>query len=94
MQYNDMSILDLKKEFKKRKLKLTHCVESLEELNDYLTVDILKRGNIDATLVALISASMTLCSQYNKKKFVIDLFSSALATIESEKYQDDGNKLN
>ena len=54
-----MSILDLKKEFKKRKLKLTHCVESLEELNDYLTLDILKRGNIDATLVALISATMT-----------------------------------
>ncbi len=89
-----MSILDLKKEFKKRKLKLTSCVESLEELNDYLTVDILKRGNVDATLVALISATMTLSSQYAKKKFVIDLFSSALATIESEKYQDDGNKLN
>lgn len=89
-----MSILDLKKEFKKRKLKLTHCVESLEELNDYLTLDILKRGNIDATLVALISATMTLSSQYAKKKFVIDLFSSALATIESEKYRDDGKKLN
>ena len=89
-----MSILDLKKEFKKRKLKLTSCVESLEELNDYLTVDILKRGNVDATLVALISATMTLSSQYAKKKFVIDLFSSALATIESEKYRDDGNKLN
>ena len=89
-----MSILDLKKEFKKRKLKLTSCVKSLEELNDYLTVDILKRGNVDATLVALISATMTLSSQYAKKKFVIDLFSSALATIESEKYQDDGNKLN
>ena len=84
----------MKKEFKKRKLKLTSCVESLEELNDYLTVDILKRGNVDATLVALISATMTLSSQYAKKKFVIDLFSSALATIESEKYQDDGNKLN
>lgn len=89
-----MSILDLKKEFKKRKLKLTHCVESLEELNDYLTIDLLKRGNIDATLVALISATMTLSSQYNKKKFIIDLFSSALATIESEKYRDEGNKLN
>ena len=89
-----MSILDLKKEFKKRKLKLTHCVESLEELNDYLTLDILKRGNIDATLVALISATMTLSSQYAKKKFVIDLFSSALATIESEKYRDDGKKPN
>jgi len=84
----------LKKEFKKRKLKLTHCVESLEELNDYLTIDLLKRGNIDATLVALISATMTLSSQYNKKKFIIDLFSSALATIESEKYRDEGNKLN
>jgi len=89
-----MSILDLKKEFKKRKLKLTHCVESLEELNDFLTIDILKRSNIDATLVALVSATMTLSSQYNKKKFAIDLLQSALATIESEKYQDDGNKLN
>ena len=37
-----MSILDLKKEFKKRKLKLSECVESLEELNDFLTIDILK----------------------------------------------------
>ena len=68
-----MSILDLKKEFKKRKLKLSHCVESLEELNDFLTIDILKRSNIDATLVALVSATMTLTTQYNKKKFVIDL---------------------
>jgi hypothetical protein len=89
-----MSILDLKKEFKKRKLKLSVCVESLEELNDFLTIDILKRSNIDATLVALVSATMTLSSQYNKKKFTIDLLQSALATIESEKYQEDGNKLN
>lgn len=89
-----MSILDLKKEFKKRKLKLSVCVESLEELNDYLTIDILKRSNIDATLVALVSATMTLSSQYSKKQFTINLLQSALATIESEKYQDDGNKLN
>jgi|TARA_R100000951_G_scaffold116012_2_gene126170 hypothetical protein len=89
-----MSILDLKKEFKKRKLKLSHCVESLEELNDFLTIDILKRSNIDATLVALVSATMTLTTQYNKKKFVIDLLQSALATIESDKYQEDGSKLN
>ena len=89
-----MSILDLKKEFKKRKLKLTECVESLEELNDFITVDILKRSNIDASLVALVSATMTLSSQYNKKKFTIDLLQSALATIESEKYREDGNKLN
>ena len=89
-----MSILDLKKEFKKRKLKLSVCVESLEELNDYLTIDILKRSNIDATLVALVSATMSISSQYNKKKFTIDLLQSALATIESEKYREDGNKLN
>jgi len=89
-----MSILDLKKEFKKRKLKLSVCVESLEELNDFLTIDILKRSNIDATLVALVSATMTLSGQYNKKKFTIDLLQSALATIESEKYREDGNKLN
>ena len=89
-----MSILDLKKEFKKRKLKLKECVESLEELNDFITVDILKRSNIDASLVALVSATMTLSSQYNKKKFTIDLLQSALATIESDKYREDGNKLN
>ena len=89
-----MSILDLKKEFKKRKLKLTECVESLEELNYFITVDILKRSNIDASLVALVSATMTLSSQYNKKKFTIDLLQSALATIESDKYREDGNKLN
>ena len=89
-----MSILDLKKEVKKRKLKLSVCVESLEELNDFLTIDILKRSNIDATLVALVSATMTISSQYNKKKFTIDLLQSALATIESEKYREDGNKLN
>jgi hypothetical protein len=89
-----MSILDLKKEFKKRKLKLTECVESLEELNDFITVDILKRSNIDASLVALVSATMTLSSQYNKKKFTIYLLQSALATIESDKYREDGNKLN
>jgi hypothetical protein len=89
-----MSILDLKKEFKKRKLKLSVCVESLEELNDFLTIDILKRSNIDATLVALVSATMSISSQYNKKKFTIDLLQSALATIESEKYREDGNKLN
>jgi hypothetical protein len=89
-----MSILDLKKEFKKRKLKLSECVESLEELNDFLTIDILKRSNIDASLVALVSATMTLSSQYMKKEFTIHLLSSALATIQSEKYQDDGKKLN
>jgi hypothetical protein len=87
-------IVDLKKEFRKRKLKLSVCVESLEELNDFLTVDILKRGNVEATLVALVSASMTLSSQYSKKDLTINLLSSALATIESEKYQDNGNKLN
>ena len=89
-----MSILDLKKEFKKRNLKLTHCIQSTEELNDFLTIDILKRQNIDATLVALVSSTMNIASWYKKKKFVINLLSSALATIESEKYREDGNKLN
>jgi len=88
------SILDLKKEFKKRNLRLTHCQESLAELNDFLTIDLLRHNNVDALLVALVSAAMTLSSQYNKKKFFIDLLSSALATIEAEKYVDDGKKLN
>lgn len=88
------SILDLKKEFKKRKLKLNHCVESVEDLNDHITIDLLKRGNVDASLVALTSVVMNIASSYNKKQFVIDLLSSALATVESEKFKEDGNKLN
>jgi|TARA_S200000501_G_scaffold127834_1_gene120783 hypothetical protein len=88
------SILDLKKEFKKRKLKLIHCVESVEDLNDHMTIDLLKRGNVDASLVALTSVVMNIASSYNKKQFVIDLLSSALATVESEKFKEDGNKLN
>lgn len=88
------SILDLKKEFKKRKLKLSHCVESVEDLNDHITIDLLKRGNVDASLVALTSVVMNIASSYNKKQFVIDLLSSALATVESEKFKEDGNKLN
>ena len=88
------SILDLKKEFKKRKLRLSHCQESLADLNDYLTFDLLRHNNVDATLVSLVSATMTISSSYHKKKFIIDLFQSALATIESEKYKEDGKKLN
>ena len=63
------SILDLKKEFKKRKLKLIHCVESVEDLNDHITIDLLKRGNVDASLVALTSVVMNIASSYNKKQF-------------------------
>jgi hypothetical protein len=37
---------------------------------------------------------MNIASSYNKKQFVIDLLSSALATVESEKFKEDGNKLN
>lgn len=88
------SILDLKKEFKKRKLRLSECQNILGELNNFLTIDMLRHNNIDATLVALVSATMTISSNYQKKQFSIDLLQSALATIESEKYQDDGNKLN
>lgn len=88
------SILDLKKEFKKRKLRLSHCQETLADLNDFLTIDLLRHNNVDATLVALVSATMTISSSYHKKEFIIDLLQSALATIENEKYQDDGNKLN
>ena len=49
---------------------------------------------IVATLVALVSATMTISSSYHKKQFIIDLLQSALATIESEKYKEDGKKLN
>ena len=88
------SILDIKKEFKKRKLRLSHCQETLADLNDFLTIDLLRHNNVDATLVALVSATMTISSYYHKKEFIIDLLQSALATIENEKYQEDGNKLN
>ncbi|BAQ87725.1 hypothetical protein [uncultured Mediterranean phage uvMED] len=88
------SILDLKKEFKKRNLRLSHCQESLAELNDFLTIELLRHNNVDATLVSLVSATMTISSSYNKKQFIIDLLQSALATIESEKYIEDGKKLN
>ena len=88
------SIIDLKAEFKKRDLKLNECVESIEELNDFMTVDLLKRGNVDGSLVALVSIVMNVASWYNKKAFTIDLLSSALATIESEKFREDGSKLN
>ena len=53
-----------------------------------------RHNNIDATLVALVSATMTISSNYQKKQFSIDLLQSALATIEAEKYREDGNKLN
>ena len=88
------SILDLKAEFKKRDLKLNECIESIEELNDFMTVDLLKRGNVDGALVALVSIVMNVASWYNKKQFTIDLLSSALATIESEKFKEDGSRLN
>jgi|TARA_R100000963_G_C4607965_1_gene79357 hypothetical protein len=88
------SILDLKAEFKKRDLKLNECIESIEELNDFMTVDLLKRGNVDGSLVALVSIVMNVASWYNKKEFTIDLLSSALATIESEKFKEDGSRLN
>lgn len=87
-------ILDLKKEFKKRKLKLTHCLKSTEELNDFMTIDLLKRGNVEASLVALVSTTMNISNWYHKKQFIIDLLSAALATVQSEKYKEDGNKLN
>tara|TARA_R110002012_G_scaffold27138_1_gene87216 strand:- start:348 stop:620 length:273 start_codon:yes stop_codon:yes gene_type:complete len=88
------SLVDLKKEFKKRKLRLSHCQETVEDLNDFLTIDLLKHNNVDATLVALVSSTMNISSWYQKKSFVIDLLQSALATVESEKYKEDGNKLN
>ena len=65
------SILDLKKEFKKRNLKITECANSVEELNDFITIDLLKRGNVDASLVALISTTMNIAGWYKKKQFVI-----------------------
>ena len=40
------SLLDLKKEFKKRKLRLSHCQETVEDLNDFLTIDLLKHNNV------------------------------------------------
>tara|TARA_R100001530_G_scaffold16608_1_gene14517 strand:+ start:52 stop:324 length:273 start_codon:yes stop_codon:yes gene_type:complete len=88
------SFLDLKEIFKKRNLKFKDCAHSVEELNDFITVDLLRRGNVDASLVALISTTMNIATWYNKKQFVIDLLSSALATVESEKFIEDGNKLN
>jgi len=88
------SFLDLKKEFKKRNLELKDCAHSVEELNDFITIDLLRRGNVDASLVALVSTTMNIAGWYNKKQFVIDLLSSALATVESEKFREDGNKLN
>ena len=45
-------------------------------------------------MVALVSSTMNISSWYQKKSFVIDLLQSALATVESEKYKEDGNKLN
>ena len=37
---------------------------------------------------------MNIAGWYKKKQFVIDLLSSALATIQAEKYTEDGKKLN
>ena len=50
--------LDLKKIFKQRNIKLSDCQTSTEELNDFITLDLVKRGNIDASLVALTSTIM------------------------------------
>lgn len=88
-----MSILDLKKEFKKRKLKLAHCIETTEDLADHMTVELLKRGNIDAALVALVSNALTMADQYKKRKFTIQLLSVALSTLESEDFREKGRKL-
>lgn len=86
--------LDLKKIFKQRNIKLSDCQTSTEELNDFITLDLVKRGNIDASLVALTSTIMNVACWYSKKDFVIDLLQGCTAQLEQEKFVESGKKLN
>lgn len=86
--------LDLKKIFKERKIRLSDCQTSTEELNDFITLDLIKRGNIDASLVALTSTIMNVACWYSKKDFVIDLLQGCTAQLEQEKFVESGKKLN
>tara|TARA_B100000795_G_C22745460_1_gene417067 strand:+ start:288 stop:560 length:273 start_codon:yes stop_codon:yes gene_type:complete len=86
--------LDLKKIFKERKIRITDCQIATEELNDFITLDLIKRGNIDASLVALTSTIMNIACWYNKKEFVIDLLQGCTAQIEQDKFVESGKRLN
>ena len=52
------------------------------------------KGNVEQSVLHYIIRDHDSGLFNNRKQFIIDLLQSALATIESEKYIEDGKKLN
>ena len=87
------TIICLKDIFKARQVSNKEVIDLFDNIADTVTIDLLKGNNIDAAQVALISNVMQIASNYNNKKFAIDLMRGALAELESEHFVETGNKL-
>jgi hypothetical protein len=87
------TIICLKDIFKKRQISNDEVINVFDNIADTLTIDLLKGRSVDAAQVALVSNVMQIASNYNNKKFAIDLLQGALAELESEHFTETGHKL-
>jgi hypothetical protein len=87
------TIICLKDIFELRKVSNKEVINLFDNIADTVTIDLLKGSNIDAAQVALVSNVMQIASNYNNKKFAIDLLQGALAELESDHFVETGNKL-
>ena len=87
------TIICLKDIFKARQVSNKELIDLFDNIADPVTIDLLKGNNIDAAQVALVSNVMQIASNYNNKKFAIDLMLGALAELESEHFIETGNNL-
>ena len=87
------TIICLKDIFKARQVSNKEVIDLFDNIADTVTIDLLKGNNIDAAQVALVSNVMQIASNYNNKKFAIDLLQGALAELESDHFVETGNKL-
>ena len=89
------NILTLKKHIAPKKPYIAKEIfVEYDPTSDFITLDLIKRGNIDASLVALTSTIMNVACWYSKKDFVIDLLQGCTAQLEQEKFVESGKKLN
>ena len=86
------TIICLRDIFKSRKVSNKEVINLFDNIADTVTI-LLKGNNIDAAQVALVSNVMQIASNYNNKKFAIDLLQGALAELESDHFVETGNKL-
>ncbi len=87
------TIICLRDIFKSRKVSNKEVITLFDNIADTVTIDLLKGNTIDAAQVALVSNVMQIASNYNNKKFAIDLLQGALAELESDHFVETGNKL-